>query len=106
MNKAWYKGFLTKREYEVFRLNRDGVTQSEIAIKLGIKPPRVYQIQSSIEDKVRRAKETLDVVYGENVSPIKKRRDKDKVRVFGEIIKERVKKNVKYGENVVEIEPW
>lgn len=106
MNRAWYKGFLTKKEYEVLNLKKEGYTQKEISKRLNIKQPQVSQILSTIDEKVNRAKETLGIVLGDRVSVQRKERGKDELEVFCKIVKERVRKNVRYGDEFVEVEPW
>lgn len=106
VNRAWYKGFLTKKEDTVLNLQKKGYSQKEIAQRLKISQPHVSQIQRTIKVKVKRSKETIEAIEGDRVTPLRKKRNKDEVEVFKKIVRERVKKNVKYGKNVVEIKPW
>ncbi|MFQ5975944.1 MAG: sigma factor-like helix-turn-helix DNA-binding protein [Candidatus Hydrothermarchaeales archaeon] len=106
MLKRWYKGFFTKKEFEALRLRKEGLTQKEIAIRLGISQPHVSQILSTIDDKVRRSKETLGAVFEDQISLKRKKRNPDELRVFCRIVRGRVKKNVKYGDKTVVVEPW
>lgn len=105
-SRAWYKGFLTKKEYDVLHLKKAGYSQNEIAKKLDISQPQVNKIQRTIKEKVRRSKETIEITGGERTSLPRKKRNQDETAVFSKIVSERVRKNVKYGDQVVEIEPW
>jgi DNA-binding CsgD family transcriptional regulator len=105
-SRAWYKGFLTKKEYEVLNLQKKGISQNEIAQRLNISQPQVSQIQRTIEEKVRRSKETIEITGRERTNLPRKKRNPDETAVFRKIVRERVRKNVKYGDTVVEIEPW
>lgn len=105
-SRGWYRGFLTKKEHEVYRLQKKGYSQNEIVQRLGISQPQVSQIISTIDEKVKRSKETIEIIEGDRITPLRKKRSKDEVEVFSKIVRERVKKNVRYGKDVVEIEPW
>jgi transcriptional regulator len=105
-SRAWYRGFLTKKEYAVLNLKKTGHSQNEIAKKLGISQPQVNQIQKTILEKVRRSKETIEITGRDRVSLPRKKRSPEEQAVFEKIVRERVRKNIRYGNRVVEIEPW
>jgi len=54
--------WLTEREIEILELKRKGVLQKDIAKKLKISPAAVSDFCKNARDKIRKSKETLEIV--------------------------------------------
>lgn len=53
--------FLTERQAEILRLRNDGLTQREIADRLGTSVPNISAIERAARDNVERARRTVDL---------------------------------------------
>jgi len=62
MNKTRKFGFLTKKQVEVLKLRAHGLTQAEVARKLGTTRANISMIELRAKRKIRLAEETLKVV--------------------------------------------
>ena len=56
-------GLLTKRQMEVLRYRKQGLTQQQIADIIATSKANVCTIEKSATENIRRAKETLDFLY-------------------------------------------
>jgi Tfx family DNA-binding protein len=54
---------LTDRQKEVIRLRKQGMTQQQIADRLGTSKANICTIEKSANENIRRAKETLEFLY-------------------------------------------
>jgi len=54
---------LTDRQKEVIRLRRQGLTQQQIADRLGTSKANICTIEKSANENIARAKETLEFLY-------------------------------------------
>ncbi|HJJ95985.1 MAG TPA: Tfx family DNA-binding protein [Methanocorpusculum sp.] len=54
---------LTDRQKEVLRYRRQGMTQQEIANRLGTSKANICTIEKSAHENIRRAKETIEFLY-------------------------------------------
>ncbi|HJJ47222.1 MAG TPA: Tfx family DNA-binding protein [Methanocorpusculum sp.] len=54
---------LTDRQKEILRFRRGGMTQQEIADRLGTSKANICTIEKSAHENIRRAKETLNFIY-------------------------------------------
>lgn len=53
---------LTKREIEILNLKKRGLTQTDIASKLGISQPAVSGFYNNALKKIKEAKEIMEIV--------------------------------------------
>ncbi|HJJ90250.1 MAG TPA: Tfx family DNA-binding protein [Methanocorpusculum sp.] len=54
---------LTDRQKEVIRYRKQGMTQQQIADRLGTSKANICTIEKSANENIRRAKETLEYLY-------------------------------------------
>jgi Tfx family DNA-binding protein len=61
---------LTDRQKEVLRFRKQGLTQQQIADRIGTSKANVCTIEKAALDKIRRAKETIMFLYSLDASPL------------------------------------
>ena len=63
---------LTKKEIEVLKLRKKGLTQKEMAKRLKISQPAVSLFERSIRKKIKESVEVLDLLKGMGIKVNKK----------------------------------
>jgi Tfx family DNA-binding protein len=61
---------LTERQKEVLRFRKQGLTQQQVADRIGTSKANVCTIEKAALDKIRRAKETIMFLYSLDARPL------------------------------------
>jgi len=94
--------FLTKRQIEVLLLEKDGLSHSEIAKRLGRTVQDIYVIDKRIRENVKKAQNTLylyEDTGGSIMLPFKGQ--SELIDILREIINESDRNGIKLKENII-----